>query len=85
MDENSIIKLEPMIENHKIFQVFFDRQKWLEAQRKQFPNELLAYMKKDKDYLLLAHSKTESDLLKQIDTFLQNNTISQEDIILFDS
>lgn len=85
IEANSVIKLEPMIKNPSIYQDFFDRQKWLEDQRKQYPNELLAYMKKDENYLILAHSNIESDLLKQIDELLQNNTISQEDIVLFDS
>jgi len=85
MEEDSIIKLKTMIEDHSTYQDFYNRQEWLEDQRKHYPNELLAYMKKDEGYLLLAHSKTESDLLKQIDTLLENNTISQEDIVLFDS
>ncbi len=85
LEEDSIIKLKPMIKDHSTYQDFYNRQEWLEDQRKQYPNELLAYTKKDEGYLLLAHSKTESDLLKQIDTLLENNTISQEDIVLFDS
>ena len=85
MEENSIIKLKPMIEDHTTYQDFYDRQEWLEEQRKHYPNELLAYMMKGKFFLLLGHSKTESDLLKQIDTLIQNNKLSQEDIILFDS
>ena len=85
LEEYSIIKLKPMIKNHLTYQDFYNRQEWLEDKRKQYSNELLAYTKKDEGYLLLAHSKTESDLLKQIDTLLENNTISQENIILFDS
>jgi len=30
MEENSIIKLKPMIEDHTTFQDFYDRQEWLE-------------------------------------------------------
>ena len=85
MEGVSIIKLKPMIKDHSNYKDFYNRQDWLEEQRKQYPSELLAYTNKDKSYLLLSHSKTESDLLKQIDTLLENNTISQEDIILFDS
>ena len=85
MEEGPVIKLKPMIEDHSTYQEFYSRQEWLEEQRKQYPNELLAYLKKDDQYILLAHSKTENNLLKQIDGLLENNTISQEDIVLFDS
>jgi len=85
MEKDSIIKLKPMIEDHAIYQDFYNRQEWLEDQRKRYSNEILAYMKKGEIFILLGHSKTESDLLKQIDTLLQNNKISQEDIVLFDS
>ncbi len=85
IEENSFIKLKPMIENHAPYQDFYSRQEWLENQRKRYPNELIAYIKKNESFLLIAHSKTENALLKQIDKLLQNNTVSQEDIILFHS
>lgn len=85
MEERSIIKLKPMIEDHITYQDFYDRQIWLKNQRKKYSNELLAYMKRDDEFILLAHSNTESELLKQIETLFTNNKISQDDVILFDS
>ena len=85
MAEDSIIKLKPMIEDRTIYQDFYNRQMWLEDQRKRYSNELLAYTKKGEDFILLCHSKTESDLLKQIDILLKINKISQDNIVLFDS
>jgi len=85
MEEASIVKLTPMIEDHSTYQEFYHRQDWFEDQRKRYPNELLAYMKKNDEFILLAHSKTESELLKQIEVLLKNNKISQDEIILFDS
>ena len=85
MEEDSVIRLKPMIEDHTIYQDFYNRQMWLEDQRKRYSNELLAYMKKGENFILLGHSKIESDLLKQIDTLLKNNKISKDNIVLFDS
>lgn len=85
IEEGIIINLKPMIEDHSTHQEFYDRQKWLEAQRKQYPKELIAYLKKDDNFQLLVHSKTESELLEQIDSLLENGTITQEEIVLFDS
>jgi len=85
MEEGTVLKLKPMRGDHSTYKKFYNRQEWLETQRKRYPNELLAYLKKDEKYILIAHSKTESNLLKQIDILIENNTLSQEDIILFDS
>ncbi|MGV9171084.1 MAG: hypothetical protein ACOC35_00770 [Promethearchaeia archaeon] len=85
IEKGTKIELKPMILDHSEHQDFYARQAWLEEQRKKHPDELLAYINQDDEYKLIAHSKRESDLLAQIDALLEQNIISQEDIILFDS
>jgi hypothetical protein len=79
------IQNKKLILDHSEHQDFYARQAWLEEQRTQHPNELLAYINQDDEYTLIAHSKRESALLAQIDALLEQNIISQADIVLFSS
>ena len=85
IEKGATVKLKPMIINPSNYLNFQRRQEWLERQRKQYPDEILAYIEKKDKYMLLAHSKSESDLLAQIDDLIEKNKISQNDIILFNS
>lgn len=85
LEKTSKINLEPMIKDQQDFKNFYDCEKWIEDQRKNYPKELIAYIKKNGEFVLIAHSKIEKELLKQIDMLFEKNVIDQEDIIYFDS
>lgn len=65
-------------------QEFYNREKWLSEQKDQFPNEIIAYMKKNDIWVVIAHSKKENLLLENLETIFQNKELSEEDIIFFE-
>ncbi|MHA1327527.1 MAG: hypothetical protein ACTSRH_09420 [Promethearchaeota archaeon] len=77
------LKLKPLKINREYMQEFYEREKWLSKQKDNFPGEIMAYMKKNGEWTIIAHAKDENSLLKKIAKLLENNEISEEDIVLF--
>ena len=64
-------------------QAFIEEEKWISEQKSLYPNETIAFIKKEKELILLLHSDKEDRLLKKVDELIKLQKISDEDIIYF--
>jgi len=78
------IKLKSLQVNLQENQEFIDQEKWLFIQKQKFPDEIIAYMKKNDKIILIGHAKSETLLLEEINKLIQNNELSKDDIIYFE-
>ncbi len=87
-DEEIKIKEEDVINIPRTFDSinkdFYIQEKWIEEQRLIYPNEILAFIKINEKLELIAHDRTESEVLKQIDKLFEKKILNKDQTISFD-